>query len=123
MRSTTLLSVAAALLAGTAHAHNKVTHFHVNGAAETKCVRQAVSTDPISDLSSPAMACNVVSSDAPEKCTVTAGDEVAFEYRAEPNRAPEEVPLKNGRIKVGVTDDSHKGPYTPTLPPSWSTIN
>lgn len=97
-------------LAAVASAHNQVTHFHVNGVADTKCVRQATNTNPIADLTSKDMACNAVSKTTASKCEVQAGDEVAFEYRSDPNKAPSQVALKDGSIKVGVTDDSHKGP-------------
>lgn len=97
-------------LAAVASAHTKVTHFHVNGVADSKCVRQSISTDPIVDLMSPDMACHAVSETTGDKCEVQAGEEVEFEYRVQTDKAPEEVALKDGSIKVGVIDDSHKGP-------------
>ncbi|KAH8147329.1 uncharacterized protein LAJ45_08485 [Morchella importuna] len=97
-------------LAGTAFAHNFVTHFHINGVADPDCVRQAVSSDPIFDIYSDAMACNNIQRLAPKKCVVQGGDAVGFEWRVDRNTPPADFPLKDGYIPVGVTDDSHKGP-------------
>lgn len=97
-------------LAGTAFAHNFVTHFHHNGVADTDCVRQAVSSDPIFDIYSDAMACNNIERLASKKRVVQGGDAIGFEWRVDRNTAPADFPLKDGYIPVGVTDDSHKGP-------------
>lgn len=98
------------VLAGWTSAHSLITHFHVNGAADSSCVRRAVSTNPITDLSSDAMACNVVSSNAANKCTVQAGDVVGFEWRVDPNIPAAEYPANSEGQRVGVTDTTHKGP-------------
>ncbi|KAH0611313.1 uncharacterized protein H6S33_010578 [Morchella sextelata] len=97
-------------LAGTAFAHNFVTHFHINGVADPDCVRQAASANPILDINSSDMACNAVQGLAKKKCVVQAGDVVGYEWRTDRNIAPADYPLKDGSIPVGVTDDSHKGP-------------
>lgn len=57
-------------LATAATAHNFVTHFHINGVADPDCVRQAVSADPLLDLASDDMACNIVQGNAKSKCNV-----------------------------------------------------
>jgi hypothetical protein len=57
-------------LVGLSSAHSLVSHFHVNGKADSTCVRQADSTDPIIDLTSDTMACNAVSTAATSKCGV-----------------------------------------------------
>ncbi|KAI5857764.1 glycosyl hydrolase family 61-domain-containing protein [Tricharina praecox] len=97
-------------LAGLASAHSMVSHFHVNGVADSSCVRQASSTNPITDLSSDAMACNIVSSKATNKCTVQAGDIVGFEWRVDPQIPAADYPLNDEGERVGVTDTSHMGP-------------
>ena len=57
-------------LVGVASANILVTSFIINGSPSSDCVRQAVSANPITDLSSDSMACNVVKGNAKSKCTV-----------------------------------------------------
>jgi hypothetical protein len=99
-------------LATLSSAHQMITHFHINGKADSSCVRQPDSADPIIDLSSDAMACNIVNQyPATSKCAIKPSDNIAFEWRVDRNIAPADYPLKEpGDIRVGVTDDSHKGP-------------
>lgn len=91
-------------------AHSIVTHLHDSNTATTSCVRRATNTNPITDLTSAAMACNNVRSPASSTCSIRAGSTIAFEYRSWPDKPASEVPLKNGVEPVSVTDDSHKGP-------------
>ncbi|KAI5820763.1 glycosyl hydrolase family 61-domain-containing protein [Pyronema omphalodes] len=100
------------LLSGAAvvNAHNVVTHFHVNGKAEQKCVNLPPNTNPITDLQSQEMACNAIKTAAKSKCAVKAGDSVAFEWRVDFNIPPAEYPLNPNGEPVGVTDVSHEGP-------------
>ncbi|PWW73699.1 Lytic polysaccharide monooxygenase, partial [Tuber magnatum] len=104
--------IAAFAMVGLASAHSRVTHFHINGTPNSDCVRQATSTNPITDLNSSDMACNAVQSNGKTKCVVKGGDSIAFEWRSDPGIPAAEFPLKGGTIPVGVTDDSHKGPCT-----------
>jgi len=99
-------------LATLSSAHQMITHFHINGKADSSCVRQPDSADPIIDLSSDAMACNIVNQyPATSKCDIKPSDNIAFEWRVDRNIAPADYPLKEpGDTRVGVTDDSHKGP-------------
>ncbi|KAA8909303.1 glycosyl hydrolase family 61-domain-containing protein [Sphaerosporella brunnea] len=108
MKYTTLFTIAA--VAGIGSAHSVVSHFHVNGKAESSCVRQADSTSPVIDLASEAMACNVVSTPATAKCEVKGGETVEFEWRTDRNIAPENYPLNENGERIGVTDTSHIGP-------------
>jgi hypothetical protein len=55
---------------GVSMAHNVVTHFHINGVANQDCVRQAVSTNPLLDLNSDDMACNIVKGNGASKCVI-----------------------------------------------------
>lgn len=57
MKSGTLILLA--LFTALVNGHALVTHIHVNGKADSSCVRRPPNTDPIKDLSSVAMACNV----------------------------------------------------------------
>ncbi|KAG0126959.1 glycosyl hydrolase family 61-domain-containing protein [Tuber indicum] len=91
---------AAFAMVGLASAHSVVTHFHINGVPNSDCVRQATSTNPITDLNSENLACNIVKG----------GDSIAFEWRTDPGIPPAQYPLKDGATPIGVIDDSHKGP-------------
>lgn len=57
-------------LVGVASGCNLVTNFIINGAPSSDCVRQAVSAEPITDMSSDNMACNIVKGNAKSKCAV-----------------------------------------------------
>ncbi|CUS09945.1 unnamed protein product [Tuber aestivum] len=115
--------IAAFAMIGLASAHNRVTHFHINGVPNSDCVRQGTTVNPITDVGSSDMACNTVQGNGKTKCVVKGesksspivvegGDSIAFEWRSDPGIPPAEYPLKGGTIPVGVTDDSHKGPCT-----------
>lgn len=57
--------------ASAAMGHNMVTHFHINGVPNSNCVRPVASADPLIDLNSDTMACNIVTNkDVKTKCTV-----------------------------------------------------
>ncbi|KAI5810281.1 putative endo-beta-1,4-glucanase D [Peziza echinospora] len=107
---------AVALLARGVFGHTVFTHFHgTTGGGDTSCVRRPPNTNPITDLASAAMACNVGADNggASGKCTVRAGDSVGFEWRTDSRVPAKDYPLKNtpkGPTPIGVVDDSHKGP-------------
>ncbi|KAK2734558.1 hypothetical protein FQN55_002600 [Onygenales sp. PD_40] len=80
--ATTLL--AALTLVGYAHSHAVVYGVWVNGEdqgdGQGKYIRSPPSNDPVKDLSSPAVACNVNGSPVSEFVSAAAGDEIIVEW-------------------------------------------
>lgn len=103
-----VLFIALAGIVSPSLGHNIVNQFIYNGETTDSCLRIAPSVDPITDLTDSAMACNNAPM-AASKCSVKGGDQVSFQWSADPNLPPSEVPEVDGQ-KVGVTDTSHKGP-------------
>ena len=109
LSTTTLLALASTLFTTTVTAHTRVFAVWVNGKdqgdGQEVYIRSPPNTDPIKDLSSPALACNVKGGKpVPSFVPCAAGDTLAFEWF---------------RIDRGddIIDPSHSGPIITYIAP------
>ncbi|KAI2643393.1 glycosyl hydrolase family 61-domain-containing protein [Xylaria nigripes] len=96
----------AASSASIARAHGVFSTLFIDGASQgdEKCLRTSFTVDkitsPITDLSSPDMACGVTgSTPAADTCSIKTGSKLSFEFRLWPRGSP-----------PGTIDESHLGP-------------
>ncbi|KAI9659537.1 MAG: hypothetical protein M1821_001796 [Bathelium mastoideum] len=113
MKAFTLLAIAAT--AGLAHAHTTVWAVWVNGVNQglgntaTGYIRSPPNNNPVKDLTSPAMACNVNNVAVPNYVTVKPGDNVTFEWHHNDDSPSDDI-----------LATSHKGPVQVYMAPMTS---
>jgi len=102
-----ILVAAAISLASTASAHHVITNIIVgsHGYELGRCMRMPKNTDPLTDINSKDMACNINGDKGVARmCEATAGDSVTMQWRAWPDAS-----------QPGSVDKSHQGPCSAYL--------
>ncbi|KAL3427842.1 glycosyl hydrolase family 61 [Phlyctema vagabunda] len=108
-------SIAAAILASVASAHTTVTNIYVNdvtqgaGNSAAGYIRSPPNNNPVKDITSAAMTCNVNNAATAKTVSVAAGDKITFEWHHDSTSASDDI-----------IDGSHKGPVITYIAPTSS---
>jgi len=119
-----LLSVLNTLLAvGTVTAHNTMQYIFVNGQENTQCIRKPPNNNPVTNVQSQDMACNVNGANpASQTCSTTAGSSITFEWHHEGRSTEAIAPSHKGPIITYLAKTSSAGAERNPSSLSWFKI-